>query len=237
MALCRIGPDPYSLATMNPPRPDSDFARHTGPDPGPDQGPDPVAPGLGSAGLGDTTAAGDAGLDDSAALDETVADVDVADALTRVDPAGQRDGADRDGPSTSGVDDEGPGFDPEAGRGAIANKTSFSGVVLNESGLFVVGGIAALAGITTVIFAAFLRTTPYVVAASIVAPPTIVWFILRWRKWLGGAPYFYRMLTTFGEHEEAKEVLDAHVKKREAKVRAKIARLEAERTSDPASPN
>lgn len=171
---------------------------------------------------------------DDAALDDTVADLDVEEALTGVDAEGAEEEDPRHARYVEDEDD--PGFDPEAGRGAIANKVTIRGAVLNESGLFVLGAIAALAGLTSVIFAAFMQTRPYIVAALVIAPPTFVWFILRWRRWLNRAPYLYRLLSTLGEREEADELLERHLTKKEEKVRAKIAKYESEQDAarDPA---
>ncbi|MEM1184924.1 MAG: hypothetical protein AAGI53_07960 [Planctomycetota bacterium] len=161
------------------------------------------------------------------ALDDTVADVDVDEALTGADA----DALEDEDPRHVAYDEDDPGFDPEAGRGSIANKTSISGAVLNESGLFILGAIAALAGLTSVIFAVFMQSRPYIIAAIVIAPPAFIWFILRWRKWLGRAPYLYRLLSSLGEREDAEDVLEQHVQKKEAKIRNKIAKLEAQQAT------
>ncbi|MEM7755490.1 MAG: hypothetical protein AAF297_07615 [Planctomycetota bacterium] len=199
--------------------------------------PDLDASKLGASAMGSSLDGTDFDGETDPALDDTVADVDVEEALGGVDLGDQEgdqagNGAKRRGESEPGsIDDDGPGYDPEAGRGAIANKTTISGAVLNESGLFILGGLGALAGISSVIFAATLQTREYIIAALVIAPPTFVWFILRWKKWLGRAPYLYRMLTTLGESEDAEELLERHVAKKEQKVRAKISKLEAEQAS------
>jgi len=180
-------------------------------------------PDLDASRLGSGSFAGDSsGLDDTG-LDDTVADVEVEDALTDVSST-----ADDDGDRAGAVDEDDPGFDPEAGRGAIANKTSLSGAVLNESGLFVLGAIAALGGLTSVIFAVAMQSRPYIIAALVIAPATFVWFAFRWKKWLGRAPYLYRLLSTLNEKEDADAILESHLHRKEQKIRSKIARMEAE---------
>ena len=42
-------------------------------------------------------------------------------------------------------------------------------------------------------------TQPWLIAAGVVAPPALIWFFLRWKRWLAGAPYAYRLLTSLGE--------------------------------------
>ena len=54
--------------------------------------------------------------------------------------------------------------------------------------------------------AATIRTQAWYIAAGVIAPPSLLWFFFKWKKWLAGAPYAYRLLTSLGE--DADNLLD-----------------------------
>ncbi len=200
-----------------------------------DRDPDLDASRLGGSSMDPSGLSGtDPALDDPA-LDDTVAEVELDEALDKIDEdPSEEEVYTRRGrqPVPSTFDEDGPGYDPEAGKGSIANKTNLRGQLVNESSLFILGCLALLGGVSSVIFALSMQTRPYWIAAGIIFPPTLVWFIIRWKKWLGRAPYMYRLLTSLGEKDEAQVILEQHIEKQEAKVRAKIARYEAEGPAD-----
>ncbi len=168
------------------------------------------------------------------ALDDTVAEVELDEALDRIDhdPPEDEVHTRRAHPHHPPIVDDGPGYDPEAGRGSIANKTNLRATLVNESSLFILGFLALLVGVSSVIFALSMQTRPYWITAGILFPPTLIWFIVRWKRWLGRAPYMYRLLVSLGEKEDAQAILEQHVERQEAKVRAKIARYEAQGAND-----
>lgn len=153
------------------------------------------------------------------ALEDTVADVEFEEAA---------DAEQDESPEADPFGD----YDPEAGRGAIANKTSLSGVLTGETSMFVVGSLLGLVGVGALIFAAVLRDVPSLIVATVLGPPCLIWCVMKWRRWLGGAPHLYRLLISLGEQEDAEAVLEDHLVKREAKIRKKLEKLEAEQRGD-----
>lgn len=112
------------------------------------------------------------------------------------------------------------GDDPEA---KISRTADRRGVVQkrvkSEGAQFVYGLIVLAASLGAVALAATIQTWPFIAIAGVVFPLGILWFRSRWRRWLGAAPYCYKLLTSLGE--EADNVLEDHERrKREKYVKA-----------------
>ncbi len=140
---------------------------------------------------------------DEAALDETVVDVTLEESLDQVDAAPKQ--------PTAAVSPDEVEFDPEAHTFNVRNKQSIKKVVASDGGQLVFALLAALVGIAIGIYAAFIRTTPWLIAAGVVTPATLIYAFARWRLWLGQAPYLYRLLTSLGE--DADDLLEGHRQK------------------------
>lgn len=80
---------------------------------------------------------------------------------------------------------------------------------------FIYGVIILAVSLGALALAATIRTTPYLIAAGVICPIGFWMFHSRWRRWLGTAPYFYKLLTSLGE--DAENVLDAHEEKQRKK--------------------
>ena len=159
---------------------------------------------------------GDPALDDTA-LDETVADVELDESLDQVEPETEET-----------VDEiDMLGFDPEAGQTRIGGRSTIAGHLTSDVGMFVIGLIVAMAGLSMLIYAVFNRTQANLIIAGIVSPPTLIWAFVKWRRWLGGAPYVYRLLLSLNEKEAAEEALEIHREKQRKRVEKRIAELEA----------
>jgi len=157
---------------------------------------------------------------DSDALDDTVADVELEESLDQVEP-GQAS------PAPVVLDEELGDYDPEAGQSRIADKSGIAGQIMSEAGMFVVGVCAALGGTSVLIWGLIMKTPQSLIAALVIAPPSLIWAFMKWRRWLGGAPYAYRLLMSLNEHEAADELLTVHREKQREQVNKKIAKLEA----------
>ena len=144
-----------------------------------------------------------AGLEDTAhALDDTVDDVELDEALDEIDTprAGDHD-AELEGGSQLLE-----GFDPEAHHVNVSQRVTVKGALSSEGGRFVIGLVVLALTLGLIALAATIRTQPWLIAAGVIAPPALIWFFLRWKKWLAGAPYAYRLLTSLGE--DADNLLD-----------------------------
>lgn len=156
--------------------------------------------------------------DDPDALEDTVADVDLDESLDHVDSIAEQAPED---------EEELGGFDPEAGRTRIGGRVSISGHLTSDAGMFVIGVVAATVGLSVLIFALVNRTPVNLVIAGVISPPTLIWAFVKWRRWLGGAPYVYRMLLSLKEDEAADEVLVKHREKQRRQVEKRLAELDA----------
>lgn len=150
---------------------------------------------------------------DQDALDETVADVVLEESLDRVDT---QPTSKTPKPQTHESPD-GVEFDPEAHYSNIRNKQSVRKVVTSDGGQVVVSAILAATGIAVGIYAAFIQTRFWLITAGVICPATLIYAFMRWRLWLGQAPYLYRLLTSLGE--DADHLLDRHREKMVAKGR------------------
>jgi hypothetical protein len=59
-----------------------------------------------------------------------------------------------------------------------------------------------------------------------VGPVALTWSILKWKQWLAGAPYAYRLLLTLDEREAAEQMLAQDRERRKKRVKRRIAELE-----------
>ncbi len=154
---------------------------------------------------------------DETALDETVADVELEESLDQVEPESE----------TAPDEVELIGFDPEAGQTRIGGRSTLAGHLTSDVGMFIIGLIVAMAGLSVLIYAIFNQTQTNLIIAGIVSPPTLIWAFVKWRRWLGGAPYVYRLLLSLNEKEAAEEALEIHREKQRRRVEKRIAELEA----------
>ncbi len=130
----------------------------------------------------------------NAALEDTVADVELDEALDEIEaPAGDHDAELEDGGKLL------EGFDPEAHHVNVSQQRSVKRAIKSEGGQFVIGLLVFALALGVLALAATIRTQPWLIAAGVVAPPALIWFFLRWKRWLAGAPYAYRLLTSLGE--------------------------------------
>jgi hypothetical protein len=95
------------------------------------------------------------------------------------------------------------GDDPEANIHRISDRR---GVVRrkarSEGAQFVYGLVVLAASLGAAALAATIRTMPFIVVAAVVCPVGLMWFRSRWRRWLGAAPYVYRLMSSLGEDAE-----------------------------------
>ena len=116
------------------------------------------------------------------------------------------------------------GNDPEADAVLIRDRRSdIRRKMFSTGAQFVLGLVVAAGSLGLVIMAITNPIWPYIVPAAILSPLG-AWFCrVRWRRWLGTAPYFYRLLTSLGE--DAENVLVEHKKKQRQKYAKKIGTL------------
>ncbi len=107
------------------------------------------------------------------------------------------------------------GNDPEAKFSSVSDQRSLvRKQMLSSGGQFVMGVVMMFIGLGLVIMAITNPVLQYIIPAAIFAPIAFCYMRVRWRRWLGSAPYFYRLLTSLGE--DAKNILvDHHEKKRQ----------------------
>ncbi|MEQ8770398.1 MAG: hypothetical protein RIB60_07810 [Phycisphaerales bacterium] len=116
------------------------------------------------------------------------------------------------------------GNDPEADAKFVRDRRSDIRRQLFSTGAqLVVGLLVAAASLALVIMAITNPRWPYIVSAAILAPLG-AWFCrVKWRRWIGSAPYFYKLLTSLGE--DAENVLLEHKRKQRAKYAKKVGTL------------
>lgn len=116
------------------------------------------------------------------------------------------------------------GDDPEARIQRISDRRSLVRKQMRSQGAGFIYGLVVLAvSLGTVALAATIRTLPFVIVAAVVFPIGVLWFRVSWRRWLGSAPYFYRLLTSLGE--DAENVLVAREQAERARYVRKIGDL------------
>lgn len=128
------------------------------------------------------------------------------------------------------------GDDPEAKILRISDRRSVVRKQMRSEGArFVYGLVVFSAALGAVALAATIRTLPFVIVAAVVFPIGLLWFRKSWRRWLGSAPYAYRLLTSLGE--DAENILVAREQAERAKYVRQIGDLyEHTRPKKPAAP-
>lgn len=122
------------------------------------------------------------------------------------------------------IDDENAvwltGDDPESSIIRTADNRAVIKRQLRSEGAQFVYGLLMLAGaLGSAALAITIQTIPFIVIACIAAPIGLFWFRDRWKRWVGTAPYCYKLLTSLGE--DAENVLENHeVKQRQKYVKA-----------------
>ena len=108
------------------------------------------------------------------------------------------------------------GDDPEANITRTAVQRSAIKRQMRSAGAQFVYGVLILAvSLGALALAATIRTMPFFIAAGVICPIGFWLYYSRWKRWVGSAPYFYRLLTSLGE--DADNVLDAHEEKKRKK--------------------
>lgn len=121
------------------------------------------------------------------------------------------------------------GNDPEANVTSVADRrTIVHKQILSSGGQFVMGIVMMFIAIGLVIMACTNPVLQYIVPAAIFAPIAFWYMRVRWRRWLGSAPYCYRLLTSLGE--DAENVLIEREEKQRRKYVNKIGDLYAVNT-------
>lgn len=148
---------------------------------------------------------------DESALDETVADVELEQSLDHVQTT--KPGAKPAAPAASTPDDI--QFDPEAHYFNVRDKQTIRKAVTSDGGQLILAFLAGCIGLAVAIYAGFIQTRAWIIAAAVITPPALAYAFIRWRLWLGHAPYLYRLLTSLGE--DADDLLESHRQKLIAK--------------------
>lgn len=108
------------------------------------------------------------------------------------------------------------GNDPEAKISSVADKRHvIHKQMLSAGGQFVMGIAMMFLGLGLVIMAITNPELKYIIPAAIIAPVSAWYMRVRWRRWLGSAPYFYRLMTSLGE--DAENIRVAHEDKKRRK--------------------
>ncbi|MHA7813926.1 MAG: hypothetical protein ACX94C_11100 [Phycisphaerales bacterium] len=108
------------------------------------------------------------------------------------------------------------GNDPEAKISSVADRRSVvRRQMLSAGGQFVMGIVMLFIGLGLIIMAITNPVLQYIIPAAIFAPISFWYMRIRWRRWLGSAPYFYRLLTSLGE--DAENILVDHEQKKRQK--------------------
>lgn len=108
------------------------------------------------------------------------------------------------------------GDDPEAKVTRIADRRNvIKRRVKSEGAQFVYGLLVLAASLGAVALAATIQTLPFIIVAAVVFPIGAFWFRSRWRRWLGAAPYMYRLMSSLGE--DAENILVEHEQKQRRK--------------------
>jgi hypothetical protein len=124
------------------------------------------------------------------------------------------------------------GNDPEAKFSSVADHRSLvRKQMLSAGGQFVMGIIMMFVGLGLIILAITNPVLYYIIPAAIVGPIALWYMRVRWRRWLGSAPYFYRLMTSLGE--DAENILVEHEEKKRRKFVDKVGDLYAVNTAPP----
>jgi hypothetical protein len=96
------------------------------------------------------------------------------------------------------------GFDPEADvRNTAERRTWIRKQAVSAGSQVVLGLIVLLLSIALVVLGITNWRDPrWWVPAAVCAPPGLWFSVVRWRRWLGKAPYCYRLLSSLGENAD-----------------------------------
>jgi flagellar biosynthesis component FlhA len=108
------------------------------------------------------------------------------------------------------------GDDPEADITRISdNRAAIKRQLKSEGAQFVYGLLMLAGALGSLALALTIQTIPFIAIACVACPVGMWWFRARWKRWLGTAPYCYKLLTSLGE--DAENVREAHENKQRQK--------------------
>lgn len=108
------------------------------------------------------------------------------------------------------------GNDPEAKISSVADRRNLiHKQMLSTGGQFVVGLILIFVALGVTIMAITNPVMKYIIPAAIIAPISLCYMRARWSRWLGSAPYLYRLMSSLGE--DAENILVDHEEKKRQK--------------------
>jgi hypothetical protein len=167
--------------------------------------------------------------DDRPKRQELLPDIDpdwVKQAITKPEEAEPEPELDPDDPDSVWL----LGNDPEAEVTRVADQRNLiRKQMLSSGGQFVMGIVMMFVALGLVIMAITNPVLQYIIPAAIIAPISLYYMRVRWRRWLGSAPYFYRLMTSLGE--DAENILVDHEQKKRDKYVDKIGDLYAVNTN------
>jgi len=118
------------------------------------------------------------------------------------------------------------GNDPEAKFSSVADRRNqIRRQMLSSGGQFVMGLLMMFLALGLTIMAITNPEEKYIIPAAIIAPISLWYMRARWRRWLGSAPYFYRLMSSLGE--DAENILEEHENKQRRKYVNKVGDLYA----------
>lgn len=95
------------------------------------------------------------------------------------------------------------GNDPEAKITSVADRRNLiHQQMLSTGGQFVAGLAMMFIAIGITIMAITNPVKIYIIPAAIITPISLWYMRVRWSRWLGSAPYFYRLMSSLGEDAE-----------------------------------
>ncbi|MBL4698123.1 MAG: hypothetical protein JKX70_04750 [Phycisphaerales bacterium] len=116
------------------------------------------------------------------------------------------------------------GNDPEAKISSVADRRNLiHKQMLSTGGQFVMGVLMMFIALGLTIMAITNPVLKFIIPAAIIAPISLWYMRTRWRRWLGSAPYFYRLMSSLGE--DAENILVEHEEKKRAKFVNKVGDL------------
>lgn len=122
------------------------------------------------------------------------------------------------------------GNDPEAKFSSVADRRHvIRKQMLSAGGQFVMGIFMMFIALGFTIMAITNPILKYIIPAAVITPISVWYMSIRWRRWLGSAPYFYRLMTSLGE--DAENILVEHENKKRQKYVNKIGDLYAVNTN------
>jgi len=118
------------------------------------------------------------------------------------------------------------GNDPEAKFSSVADRRNqIRKQMLSTGGQFVMGLLMMFIALGITIMAITNPEKKFIIPAAIIAPISLIYMKIKWRRWLGSAPYFYRLMSSLGE--DAENILVEHENKRRQKYVNKVGDLYA----------